>query len=136
MQRRLGANSRQLGLYRAKLPILAPNRPIEAEIQKKKRCKTHRLDKNPISQFVVISILVLIFNSLSLSSLCAPRHGSLASFLRLPSLTQSHSQLTLTFTQSHSQESQLSTHSHSALRLPLGINLKLSILVFRSSHML
>ena len=95
---------------------------LKLKKKKKKVAKTHRLDKNPISQSTV-----LIFSSLSLSGLCAPRHGSLASALRLPSLT---------LTQSHSQESQLSTHSHSALHLPSGINLKLSILVFHSSYML
>ena len=119
------ADSRRIGRNRRNTPIPAPNRPIQAETQKNKRCETHRLDKNLISQSAVFSISILIFSSLSLSGLCAPRHGSLASALHLPSLTQSHS-----------QESQLLTHSHSALRLPSGINLKLSILVFHSSQML
>ena len=65
------------------------------------------------------------FFNLQLShSMCSPIPSRLSA-LHLPSLTQSHS-----------QESQLLTHSHFALHLPSGINLKLSILVFHSSHML
>ena len=80
----------QLAPMRCKLqPIHADsgrigrNLPIQVKIQKKK--------KKPFSQSAVISISILIFSSLSLSGLCAPRHGSLASALCLPFLTQYHS---------------------------------------------
>ena len=70
------ANSRRLGPYREK--------PADSSQNSKKK-------KKPFSQSAVISISILIFSSLSLSGLCAPRNGSLASALCLPFLTQYHS---------------------------------------------
>ena len=91
--------------YRPQPPILAPNWPIQAEIQKKKSCKTHRLGKNnktlSLSQF---SLLTDSFShshlQLSLTlSLVSVLHGSLplASALRQSVSPLSHN-LTLTLT--------------------------------------
>ena len=91
--------------YRPQPPIPAPNGPIQAEIQKKKSCKTHRLGKNnktlSLSQF---SLLTDSFShshlQLSLTlSLVSVLHGSLplASALRQSVSPLSHN-LTLTLT--------------------------------------
>ena len=98
------------------------------KFKKKKKVQNAPFGQKPyilVSQFTSHLQTSALSHSLPLWSLCStPRR---LTSLRLPSLTQSHS-----------QESQLSTHSHShsALCLPSGINLKLSILVFHSSHML
>ena len=115
--RRIGsihADSGRIGPYRLQPPILAPNRPIQVEIQKKKnknkrcetqrlaeikkikkRCKMHRLDKNNKTLYLrpqsaaLSHFSLLIFSSLSLSGLYAPRHGSLP-LLSISPRTQSH----------------------------------------------
>ena len=77
---RCGANSSQF----------TPTRAVSGETCRfKSKFKIQK--KKPFSQSAVISISILIFSSLSLSGLCAPRHGSLASALCLPFLTQYHS---------------------------------------------
>ena len=74
-------DSRQLGLYRVKPPI-------QAEIKKKKKCKTHRsslqFNLSQFSKRTYATFFTSIFSSLSLSVLCLP---SRLSALRLPSLT-------------------------------------------------
>ena len=150
------ANARGIGLIRANSgrigPIDGSHRYPRQSIdssrnwKKKKRCEMHHLAEIIIKgakctvwtkttkPYIIFSpqlshFSLLIFSSLSLfglSSLCSmPRLA--ASALRLPSLTQSHSHthtISLTSSATHSQVSSSS------------INLKLSILVFHSSHML
>ena len=74
-------DSRQLGLYRVKPPI-------QAEIKKKKKSKTHRsslqFNLSQFSKRTYSTFFTSIFSSLSLSVLCLP---SRLSALRLPSLT-------------------------------------------------
>ena len=74
-------DSCQLGLYQVKPPI-------QAEIKKKKKCKTHRsslqFNLSQFSKRTYATIFTSIFSSLSLSVLCLP---SRLSALRLPSLT-------------------------------------------------
>ena len=99
--------------YRPQPPIPAPNWPIQAEIQKKKkvakRTVWEKITKPYLylsSHFSPIHSLILIFSSLSLSvsGLCAPwlsASGLCSPSVCLPSLTQSHSHTHTS--QSHSQ---------------------------------
>ena len=113
------ADSGRIGPYRPQPPIPAPNRPIQAEIQKtkNKRCETHRLDKNPISQSTV-----LIFSSFSPSLVFVLHATALWPLLSVSPLLHN---LTL-----KSLNSQL---THTLLSVSHQV---LSILVFHSSHML
>ena len=145
--RSIRTNQGQIGPYRSQPPIPTPTGQFNSKFKKKKkRCETHHLAEIIIKgakctvwtkttkPYIIFSpqlshFSLLIFNSLSLfglSSLCSTPW--LAAFaLRLPSLTQSHSHthtISLTSSATHSQVSSSS------------INLKLSILVFHSSHML
>ena len=145
--RSIRTNQGQIGPYRSQPPIPTPTGQFNPKFKKKKkRCETHHLAEIIIKgakrtvwtkttkPYIIFSpqlshFSLLIFSSLSLfglSSLCStPRLA--ASALRLPSLTQSHSHthtISLTSSATHSQVSSSS------------INLKLSILVFHSSHML
>ena len=115
--RLIRANSGRISLYRPQPPILAPNRLIQAKIQKKKKkksCKTHHLGKNnktlSLSQF---SLLTDSFShshlqlslTLCLWSLCS------TALCLWPLLSVSPSPLSLTISLSHSHITiSLSTH--------------------------
>ena len=132
------ANSGRISLYRPQPPIPAPNRLIQAKIQKKKKKVAKRTIWEKItkpylylsSHFSPIHSLILIFSSLSLSvsGLYAPQlsaSGLYSPSVRLPSLTQSHSHTHTS--QSHSQLTHNltdpATHSQVSTQVSsLGIN--------------
>ena len=102
--------------YRPEPPIPAPNWPIQAEIQKKKSCKTHRLGKNnktlSLSQFSLLTdsfshshlqlSLTLCLWSLCSMALCLWPLLSVSLSPLSHTISLSHSHITISFS-THSQ---------------------------------